>query len=117
MLFNGERLSKQSIYFDALGNTDELNAQIGVALEHCEQIEEEKEKLLTDKLISIQNMMIDLGSCIATPINTSNEKQIERTKFDASSINQIEQWIDQIDEFLPPLRNFILPSGGLASSQ
>eukprot|EP01091_Cochliopodium_minus_P015392 TRINITY_DN5469_c0_g1_i1.p1 TRINITY_DN5469_c0_g1~~TRINITY_DN5469_c0_g1_i1.p1 ORF type:complete len:226 (+),score=72.43 TRINITY_DN5469_c0_g1_i1:33-680(+) len=123
MLFNGERLSKNSIYFDALGNTDELNAQIGVALEHCIKIEEEKEKenglgekILSEKLISIQNILIDLGSCIATPLTTSNEKQIERTQFEEGHIDTIEKWIDQVEEKLPPLRNFILPSGGLASS-
>ena len=35
-LFNGERRSKDHEVFEALGNSDELNAAIGLARAHCE---------------------------------------------------------------------------------
>lgn len=41
---------------------------------------------------------------------------LERVAFDPSYEPQLEAWIDQYDEELPALTNFILPSGGAASA-
>lgn len=37
-LFTNERRAKDDPIFDALGNTDELSAAIGIAREHCIQV-------------------------------------------------------------------------------
>jgi len=34
-----------------------------------------------------------------------------------SQVSELEKWIDEFEGSLPALRNFILPSGGLASAQ
>ena len=116
-LFNGERLSKQSEYFEALGNADELNAQLGVALEHCLRIKYSSGNAdVSDKLETLQSALLELGSCIATPKHRSKPEQLERAKFEPERVEMLEKWIDTLDSQLPPLRNFILPSGGLASS-
>ena len=113
-LYNLERRTKDDPIFEALGDTDELNAAIGIAREFCIQ----SNNGLNKKLIEIQSRLMDIGSAIATPIssNKSNESKIKHVEFDTENITNLEEWIDELDESLPALRNFILPSGGLSSS-
>eukprot|EP00163_Fabomonas_tropica_P019048 TRINITY_DN3350_c0_g1_i2.p1 TRINITY_DN3350_c0_g1~~TRINITY_DN3350_c0_g1_i2.p1 ORF type:complete len:105 (-),score=13.31 TRINITY_DN3350_c0_g1_i2:41-355(-) len=37
-------------------------------------------------------------------------------QFPESLVSEVEQWIDDMDSQLPPIRNFILPGGGKSSS-
>lgn len=62
------------------------------------------------QLETIQSRLIDVGSAIATPSNISDKKQ-QRVQFDPANAELLESWIDQLDAGLPPLANFILPSG------
>eukprot|EP00943_MAST-04B_sp_MAST-4B-sp1_P000135 g135.t1 len=112
-LYNGERRIKNDLVFHALGDTDELNACIGVAKEYCLL----SNNGLAPSLSAIQSRLLDVGSAIATPRkNTKSEARIERTAFPEEHINQVESWIDDLDAQLPQLKTFILPSGGLSSS-
>ena len=112
-LFNGERRSKDDLVFEALGNTDELNASLGVAKEYCISADNG----LAPSLSIVQSRLLDLGSAIATPrTNTKSDARIERTSFPEEHVFIVESWIDELDAQLPQLKNFILPSGGLCSS-
>ena len=122
-LFTGERRPKNDAVFDALGNADELNSALGLAIEYCADLREKNKSLeaacseLEAKLASIQSILLDIGSFIATPKTKAGEKQLARlAAFDATLTAKLEKWIDQMDTELPPLRNFILPSGGKFAS-
>ena len=113
-LYTGERREKDDRVFEALGDTDELNSVIGVAREYCEQLPNMGE--LCSQLEIIQSRLLDVGSAVATPLDKATEKKVQRAAFPEGLVNDIESWIDAFDEQLPPLRNFILPSGGEAAS-
>ncbi|DBA00863.1 TPA: hypothetical protein N0F65_008506 [Lagenidium giganteum] len=115
-LFSGERRPKDDDVFNALGDTDELNAQIGMAVEHTRAAHHE---YLPPKLEQIQSRLFDVGACIATPLTTASQSKKNRAgAFDEANVDQLEHWIDEMEENLPPLKTFILPSGGgLASTQ
>lgn len=106
-LYNGERRSKADPVFEALGHTDELNAQLGVAREHCQQLVDLAE--LCSQLTVIQSRLLDVGSAIATPIDTSSAAKLSRVTFADAHVVALEKWIDAMDDTLPALRNFILP--------
>ncbi|GAM20565.1 hypothetical protein SAMD00019534_037400 [Acytostelium subglobosum LB1] len=112
-LFNGERKPKDDSFFHALGAIDELNATLGVALEYCIA----DGNGLQEYIEKIQSLMLDIGSCCATPLDTSKESHLAKTRFSDKHVIVLESWIDLLDSKLPPLKNFIVPCGvGLASS-
>jgi len=113
-LFTGEKLPKSSVIFEALGTIDELSANIGVARQYCIQ----SKNGLNDYLEDIQSDLIDIGASIATPRKSeaATDVKLAKTSFDAEKTIALENWIDYLDAQLPPLKNFILPSGGFSSS-
>ena len=121
-LYNGSRATKSSDVFAALGDTDELNAALGMAREFLGSYTgspDAKAALVSVsvQLETVQSRLLDVGSAVATPLSSSTEEQLARTAFADAHVEQLEAWIDAMDEQLPPLRNFILPSGGLAAAQ
>jgi cob(I)alamin adenosyltransferase len=112
-LFTGERKKKSSGVFEALGGTDELNSILGLAREYCHEASHD----FDDKLSKIQATLLDIGSFIATPKTTASEQQLARlSTFPKQLTDELEHWIDEYQQILPPLRNFILPSGGKCAS-
>ncbi|TNN80796.1 Cob(I)yrinic acid a,c-diamide adenosyltransferase, mitochondrial [Liparis tanakae] len=110
--FTGERRPKEDQVFEALGNTDELSSAIGLAREFCL----DGGHTFTSQLDKIQCILQDVGSNIATPRSSARESHMKKTTFTAQPIADLENWIDEFTEELPPLTNFILPSGGKGSA-
>lgn len=111
-LYTGERRHKDDSIFEALGTVDELSSTLGLALEYAEEAGGLLASL-TGKLEEIQSRLQDVNSNIATPRNSEkvNEERLKKTEFDGNGdlARELEAWIDQMDEELPPLRQFILP--------
>ncbi|KAJ3123825.1 hypothetical protein HK098_001615 [Nowakowskiella sp. JEL0407] len=108
-LYTGERRSKDDVVFEALGTVDELNSFLGLAGEYCDDPKFE----LSNKLEKVQSLLQDVGSNIATPRKSerSSDLKLSKTAFDEEGLltKELEDWIDELDAKLPPLKNFILP--------
>lgn len=119
-LFSGERRPKTDPVFHALGAVDEANSMIGLSKEFLFDFDHlrshpgatPKLQKLSDQLDTIMSRMFDVGTCIATPLDSSSASKLKRAKFDEGNVDILERQIDEMDLDLTPLKNFILPSGG-----
>jgi cob(I)alamin adenosyltransferase len=90
----------------AIGEVDEANCAIGVAIAALEPGE------LADRLRHIQNEMFDLGADLATPFGT--EFEAHALRIIARQVERLEEEIDAMNASLRPLESFILPGGSMA---
>jgi cob(I)alamin adenosyltransferase len=102
-LVDGGRVSKSSLRMTAIGEVDEANAAIGVAIAAVGPGE------LADRLLTIQNDLFDLGADVATPGEIDGALRIV-----AIQVERLEREIDGMNASLEPLTSFILPSGSAA---
>jgi len=102
-LASGERLSKDHPRIVVLGSLDETNSAIGISL--SEGVASEIKVVLQ----KIQNSLFDIGGELATP-----DKELGLISVD--DVTFIESAIDDLNESLPPLKDFILPGGSPASA-
>lgn len=100
-LANGQRINKTDQLFAVLGDVDELNAQVGMIRALNE------EEVIDKQLSKIQHKLFDLGAQVA---------QYKGNNISADDIKQLETWIDQWQEQLEPLKQFILPAGNQVGS-
>lgn len=92
---NNQRLSKISPLIEAIGAVDEANCAIGMIDR-------------TDIIDRIQQDLFDLGAELA------GSKTI---KISSNRVEYLETLIDDYNEYLEPLKSFILPSGPLHNAR
>jgi cob(I)alamin adenosyltransferase len=105
-LVDGSRVSKADPRLAAIGDVDEANSAIGVAL--LAALNDEARAMLG----RIQNELFDLGADFATPDGIEGALRIQ-----PDQVARLEREIDRMNEELEPLRSFILPGGGPAAAQ
>ncbi|MEX1062196.1 MAG: cob(I)yrinic acid a,c-diamide adenosyltransferase [Balneolaceae bacterium] len=105
-LFGGRRVKKNSPRIEAYGTVDELNSILGVALSQSPS--RQVEQILHD----LQHQLFVLGADLATPL--SAKTRIDR--IGPAGTDMLESTIDELEEGLPDLNNFILPGGSSCGS-
>ncbi|TWU35792.1 Cob(I)yrinic acid a,c-diamide adenosyltransferase [Novipirellula aureliae] len=106
-LFGGPRVPKDDDRIESYGTVDELNACLGVVRASGVS------KAIDGQLQQIQNELFSIGAELATPDADRHDMRI----IDNAHIARLEQWIDEHEQSLTPLKTFILPAGALASVQ
>jgi len=99
---------KNSPCFNLVGNLDELNSFIGNSIEYG-KLEEIPENYIA-QLRNIQENLLNIGGFVA------ENKVNENTDFYTQESKILEKYIDEIEEYLEPLKRFLLPSGSLCST-
>lgn len=104
-LVDGSRASKADPRFAAIGDVDEANSAVGVALV---AVTDEAARAMLGR---VQNELFDLGADLATPEGIEGALRIQ-----PDQVVRLEREIDAMNEDLEPLRSFILPGGGGGSA-
>ena len=106
-LVDGSRVPKSSARMVAIGDVDEANSAIGMAIAALDPAHR-----LAAKLRMIQNEMFDLGADLATPLGTDFEEHALRIV--PRQASRLEEEIDAMNADLSALTSFILPGGSAA---
>ena len=99
-LVDGSRVAKSSALIVAIGDVDEANCVIGVAIAAA------PDGAHAAALGRIQNDLFDLGADLATPAGIEGALRIV-----PSQVAWLEEQIDAITATQAPLTSFILPGG------
>ena len=101
-LGDGGRIDKDHPRMQAIGSVDELNSLIGMLI-----AELPAEDSLCEPLAAIQHHLFNLGGELSIPGYVMIKPE---------HIEALEIKLDELNEPLPPLKNFILPGGSRSAA-
>ncbi len=96
---DGSRVAKDALLVHAIGDIDELNSQLAVLVCHLPGIFSAEVKTIQDELFNVGAEL------------TLGEAMIQQ-----EDIDWLEHSLGALNKSLSPLKEFILPGGGLAAS-
>ena len=106
-LTGGKIVDKHHTAVDAYGSIDELNSFIGLLKDYIE------DKKIKEVLHDIQLKLFSIGSILASDEDVNFS---EKVNIGVNDIEGIELNIDNMNDQLPELKNFIIPGGHKVSS-
>lgn len=113
-LLGGTRVPKSDARVDAYGTVDELNAGVGLALATDA---EGRGVLDADRLKRLQDDLFAVGARLAAADPERAREKGLVPRFPRSRVDDLEAWIDELDEELPELDAFVLPGGTATAAQ
>ena len=107
-LLGGSIVDKDHVKLECYGTIDELNSFIGNIYD------QDLKEFHKEILLNIQNQLFNLGSVISFD---GIKDKIKLPNITVNNIEMLEKAIDKMEESLPMLKNFILPSGHPTTSK
>ena len=101
-LLGGTRVSKGNLKIESYGTIDELNSFVGLIRD------QEISKIYINQILEIQDRLFTIGSHLATDFEKSKMTLPSISYLD---IEQLEKWMDEMDQELPEMKSFVLPGG------
>ncbi len=102
-LLSGSRVSKSHIRIATYGNIDELNSHMGLLKDLPVN------EIRKDILVDIQDKLFTIGSLLASDPSKLIPEYLP--KLEKEHVFILETATDQMENSLPPMKNFILPGG------
>src|SRR5688572_27555464 len=107
-LIGGTKVSKSHLRIEAYGTVDELNSYIGL----CRDILTDENSISV--LQEIQDRLFTIGSALAC--DPEKETKMKIPDLHEADVKLLEKEIDKMNEVLPVMKSFILPTGHVAVS-
>ena len=117
-LVGGQEIPKNHARVEAYGSVDELNAVLGLARAHAAMAgggaaSPTAQARIDGILHRVQNHLFRLGGYLATLPQDRWEGMVSVAE---PEIRLLEQFVEALNQDLPPLQEFILPGGGLVGA-
>ena len=96
---DGSRVAKDTLLIQAIGDVDELNCQLAVLACHVSGG-------FSGQIYALQDQLFNIGAELSTG----------KVMIGQSHVSALESSLDELNSRLTPLKEFILPGGGLAAS-
>lgn len=101
-LLGGARVPKYHLRIDTYGTVDELNSWVGLLGDDCE------DPTIKGWLKDLQSELFNIGSNLAV---SPDKRNVKVPELDENLTRWLEEKIDEMEQELEPLKNFILPGG------
>ena len=98
------RIGKETNVASLMGDIDELNSTIGVAISN------EEDKTVSTILKRLQNLLFKAGSDVASP----EGRKIKRIS--SNDVKWVEERTDALSNEIPLLKKFVLPGGSASGA-
>jgi cob(I)alamin adenosyltransferase len=110
-LVGGQEVPKNHVRIAAYGTIDELNAVLGLARVFNQRSGAEAAAVerIDRMLHRVQNDLFNVGSDLAT---RAADRWPGMFRVGEEDVARLEGWIDELNEDVGPLKEFILPGGG-----
>ncbi|MFX0558217.1 cob(I)yrinic acid a,c-diamide adenosyltransferase [Maribacter sp. CXY002] len=108
-LFGGTRVAKHHIRIESYGTVDEVNSWLGLIRD--QDIDSSTKAFLTE----IQKNLFTLGAILAMDpekaVLKNGSERLKINRITQENIKNLEDAIDEMEQYLPQMTHFILPGG------